>query len=160
MQSQGRCSNGDRELYEAKRDGAPAFLFSHHPLMPAPGGVGEGYVLSNYEVVLKVLDRYPNVRAAFSGHLHTNRVWERDGVTHVCTSAIDSYPCSWRLFRVRSRTLRAETHHLLLAEDLRTIAGMNLDHRLRKLQRGENSDLQFSINLTAGSTKKLFRRDN
>jgi Icc protein len=137
----------DRELYESTRKGEIALLFSHHPLLPAPGGIGEGYVLSNSEDALEVIDGHSNVRAAFSGHLHINRIWERKQVTHICTSAIDSYPCSWRLLHVGQHTLNVETYHLVLDDDLRRMAEMNLDHSLKKLQRGIERDLKFSINL-------------
>jgi len=58
------------------------------------------WMVRNYAVVQELLDEYPNVRLALSGHHHAAKIDTINRTTYVAGPAIVSYPCAFRLFDV------------------------------------------------------------
>ncbi len=58
------------------------------------------WMVRNHAAVRELLDQYPNVRLALSGHHHVAKVDTINRTTYVSDPAIVSYPCAFRLFNV------------------------------------------------------------
>jgi 3',5'-cyclic AMP phosphodiesterase CpdA len=137
----------DGELKTARSKGQPALLFTHHPLMEGPGGLGAGAGLKNSREVLDLLDRHNHIKGVFAGHWHVNRIWQRNGVYHIASAAVDTYPCSWRLVQAGPDGLRVQTRRLALSAPMESIAAEALSPTLRSLQEGTQTDREFLVPL-------------
>ncbi len=58
------------------------------------------WMVRNHAEVRELLEQYPNVRLALSGHHHAAKIDTIDRTTYVAGPAIVSYPCAFRLFNV------------------------------------------------------------
>jgi 3',5'-cyclic AMP phosphodiesterase CpdA len=79
-------------------------VVTHQPLLPtSPRDATPEWSLwmtRNHAAVRDVLERYPNVRMAISGHHHASRVETVNNITYVADPAIVTYPCAFRVFTV------------------------------------------------------------
>jgi 3',5'-cyclic AMP phosphodiesterase CpdA len=79
-------------------------LFTHQLLMPTTpkdkSPEWSFWMVRNHEKVRSVLEKYPNVRLAISGHHHVSSVITAGNVTYVSDPAVVTYPCSFRSFSV------------------------------------------------------------
>eukprot|EP00192_Tetraselmis_astigmatica_P013236 CAMPEP_0117671066 /NCGR_PEP_ID=MMETSP0804-20121206/13120_1 /TAXON_ID=1074897 /ORGANISM="Tetraselmis astigmatica, Strain CCMP880" /LENGTH=338 /DNA_ID=CAMNT_0005479471 /DNA_START=250 /DNA_END=1266 /DNA_ORIENTATION=- len=77
----------DSECQEAAQDGQQVIIFSHVPL--CPGTCDPITLVWNYEEVMQVLHRHPNVVASFCGHTHNDSYVQDDvGIHHVVLKGI------------------------------------------------------------------------
>ncbi len=67
------------------------------------------WMVRNHPVVRELLDQYPNVRLALSGHHHVAKVDTINRTTYASDPAIVSYPCAFRLFDVAPEGIRIRT---------------------------------------------------
>lgn len=97
--------------------GQPTCIAVHYPVLSLP----EHFFLAEYnfagalengELLAGVLDKYPQVRAVFSGHAHTNAITENGEVLYVNTSALPEYPVEFREVQVYADRLEIKTHGL------------------------------------------------
>jgi len=92
----------------------PTILAMHYPAIPIPKrmhrpGMKDAGCLDNGDLLLDVLQRFPQVRAIFSGHVHMNFVEYRGGLTHIVTSSLPEYPTEYRDVRVLPDRLEIST---------------------------------------------------
>lgn len=86
----------DKELSKSKND--TVLIFLHTPIIEPMHS--EGHRLLNADEVLKVINKYKNPIAVFSGHYHTTKVTQMKNVLHVSTPSLVSYPNAFRLVKV------------------------------------------------------------
>lgn len=86
----------DKELSKSKGD--TVLIFTHVPLVEPLHS--ESHKLLNADEVLKVISKYKNPIAIFSGHYHTTKITKMKNVLHVSTPSMVSYPNAFRLVRV------------------------------------------------------------
>lgn len=89
----------DKELARSKRD--VVLIFVHHPLVEPLHS--EGHMVLNSGEVLKVINKYKNPIAVFSGHYHTTKVTKLGNVLHVSTPSLVSYPNAFRIVKICSQ---------------------------------------------------------
>lgn len=68
----------EKKIKDAQKNSKNVIVFSHHPLYPDNGLEA----LNNHEI-LNVLEKYPNVKAAFSGHHHPGNFAVYKGIPFV-----------------------------------------------------------------------------
>ena len=89
----------DRELSKSKND--VVLIFSHVPLVEPLHS--ENHRLLNADEVLKVINKYKNPIAVFSGHYHTTKITQMGNVLHVSTPSLVSYPNAFRIIKVNNQ---------------------------------------------------------
>ncbi len=60
----------------------PCLLFTHFPLAENEAVQDECAFMKNRDAVKEIIRNDPNIKAVFSGHQHTPKVLEEDGITH------------------------------------------------------------------------------
>lgn len=89
----------DKELSKSKND--VVLIFIHHPLVEPLKS--DSHRVLNSDEVLKVINKYKNPIAIFSGHYHTTKITQLGNVLHVSTPSLVSYPNAFRIVRVNSQ---------------------------------------------------------
>ncbi len=97
--------------------GLPTIVAMHPPLIPIPKrmhrpGFKDAGHLDNASLTLEILRRYPQVKAAISGHVHMHFIERRGGITHIATGAMPEYPCEYREIQVYEDRMELLTHGL------------------------------------------------
>jgi len=79
-------------------------IVTHQLLLPTNAGdsspEGALWMVKNHGAVREMLEKYPNVRMAISGHHHASKVETVNGITYVADPAIVTYPCAFRVLTV------------------------------------------------------------
>lgn len=89
----------DKELFKSKND--VVLIFLHVPIVePLHSNT---HKLLNSDEVLKVINKYKNPIAIFSGHYHTTKITQVGNVLHVSTPSLVSYPNAFRIIRVNNQ---------------------------------------------------------
>jgi len=89
----------DKELSKSKND--VVLIFLHNPLLEPMHSAS--HVVLNSDEVLKVINKYKNPIAIFSGHYHTTKITKLGNVLHVSTPSLVSYPNSFRIVKVSNQ---------------------------------------------------------
>lgn len=89
----------DKELAKSKND--VVLIFIHMPFVEPLHS--ESHRILNSDEVLKVITKYKNPIAIFSGHYHTTKITQIGNVLHVSTPSMVSYPNSFRVVKVCSQ---------------------------------------------------------
>lgn len=86
----------DKQLAKSKSD--VVLIFMHNPLVEPLNS--PSHKIINSDEVLKVINKYKNPIAIFSGHYHTTKITQIGNVLHVSTPSLVSYPNAFRIVRV------------------------------------------------------------
>lgn len=89
----------DKELARSKND--VVLIFMHHPLVEPLKS--DSHKVLNADEVLKVINKYKNPIAIFSGHYHTTKITQLGNVLHVSTPSLVSYPNAFRIVKVNNQ---------------------------------------------------------
>lgn len=89
----------DKQLARSKKD--VVLIFMHHPLVEPLHS--ESHKVVNADEVLKVINKYKNPIAIFSGHYHTTKITKIGNVLHVSTPSLVSYPNAFRIVKITSQ---------------------------------------------------------
>ena len=89
----------DKELSRSKND--VVLIFMHYPLVEPLHS--ESHRVLNADEVLKVINKYKNPIAIFSGHYHTTKITQLGNVLHVSTPSLVSYPNAFRIVKVNNQ---------------------------------------------------------
>lgn len=89
----------DKELSKSKND--TVLIFIHGPLVEPLHSAS--HVTLNADEVLKVINKYKNPIAIFSGHYHTTKITLMGNVLHVSTPSLVSYPNAFRIVKVNNQ---------------------------------------------------------
>ena len=88
----------DKELSESGNN--TVLIFMHVPLKQP--FTSDSHRLLNSESMYKILHKYNNPIAIFTGHYHTTKVSKEDNIIHVSTPALISYPNAFRFVTVHN----------------------------------------------------------
>lgn len=88
----------DKELSKSKHD--VVLIFLHNPLVEPLHS--ESHKVLNADEVLKVINKYKNPIAIFSGHYHTTKITQLGNVLHVSTPSMVSYPNAFRIVKINN----------------------------------------------------------
>lgn len=86
----------DKQLSKSKNE--VVLIFLHVPLVEPLHS--ESHRLLNADEVLKVINKYKNPIAIFSGHYHTTKITKIGNVLHVSTPSLVSYPNAFRIVKI------------------------------------------------------------
>lgn len=86
----------DKQL--SKYRNCTVLIFMHMPLVEPLHS--ESHRILNSEEVLKVITKYKNPIAIFTGHYHTTKIKQIGNVLHVSTPSLVSYPNAFRIVKV------------------------------------------------------------
>lgn len=89
----------DNELSRSKND--VVLIFMHGPLVEPLHS--QTHLTLNANEVLKVINKYKNPIAIFSGHYHTTKVTQMGNVLNVSTPSLVSYPNAFRIIKVNNQ---------------------------------------------------------
>lgn len=89
----------DKELSKSKND--VVLIFMHHPLVEPLKS--DSHKVLNADEALKVITKYKNPIAIFSGHYHTTKITQLGNILHVSTPSLVSYPNAFRIVKVSSQ---------------------------------------------------------
>lgn len=89
----------NKELSRSKR--STVLIFLHMPLVEPLHS--ESHRILNSDEVLKVINKYKNPIAIFSGHYHTTKITQCGNVLHVSTPSLVSYPNAFRIVKVTNQ---------------------------------------------------------
>jgi 3',5'-cyclic-AMP phosphodiesterase len=89
----------DKELSKSKHN--TVLIFMHNPLVEPLHS--ESHKVLNADEVLKVINKYKNPIAIFSGHYHTTKITQIGNVLHVSTPSLVSYPNAFRIVKVSNQ---------------------------------------------------------
>lgn len=89
----------DKELSKSKND--IVLIFLHNPLVEPIHS--ESHIVLNSDEVLKVIEKYKNPIAIFSGHYHTTKITQLKNILHVSTPSLVSYPNSFRIVKINNQ---------------------------------------------------------
>ncbi len=95
----------------------PTCIALHYPPLAMPVRLrrpdyNDAGSLENGDLLVNVISRYPQVKAIFAGHVHTNAVVRRNGVVQIATSALPEYPVEFREIKVYRDRMEICTHEL------------------------------------------------
>ena len=101
---------GDLEAHRA----LPTIVAVHEPAVRIPKrmrrpGMKDAGHLDNGPLLIETLQRYPHVKALFSGHMHMHFIERAGGLTHVITGAMPEYPTEYRDVHVYEDRLEIHT---------------------------------------------------
>ncbi len=88
----------DKEIKEAGN--SIILIFMHVPLKQPFSS--DTHRLLNADAMYRVLHKYNNPIAIFTGHYHTTRVMYQDNIIHVSTPALISYPNAFRFITIHN----------------------------------------------------------
>jgi 3',5'-cyclic AMP phosphodiesterase CpdA len=125
----------------------PTIVAVHYPPIPAPPrlryeGFRDAGKLENGPELLELLSRHKQVRAVFTGHVHSNFVEERHGITQVTTGAMPEFPCEYRVIEVHED--RLEVYCQPLSDPGFAERSLIPEHRITA---GEPQDRRVTISL-------------
>lgn len=89
----------DKELSRSRN--STVLIFMHHPLVEPMHS--QSHLVLNSDEVLKVITKYKNPIAIFSGHYHTTKITQMGNVLHVSTPSLVSYPNAFRIVKVSTQ---------------------------------------------------------
>lgn len=89
----------NKELSRSKND--TVLIFMHMPLVEPLHS--ESHRILNSDEVLKVINKYKNPIAIFSGHYHTTKITQMGNVLHISTPSLVSYPDAFRIVKVSNQ---------------------------------------------------------
>ncbi len=83
----------------------PVIIGMHEPALPTPKrmqrpGYNDSGALDNGVMLLELLERHPQVKTIFSGHMHMHYIERHKHITQVVTSALPEFPCEYREVQV------------------------------------------------------------
>ena len=92
----------------------PTVISLHYPVLPIPSrmcrpGFKNGGYLDNGGLLMHTLQRYPQVKAIFAGHVHMHYVEQKNGITQIVTGALPEFPVEYREVRVHADKLEVYT---------------------------------------------------
>jgi len=92
----------------------PTCIATHYPVVALPQyfyrpEYNFAGSLENGDLLAHVLSRYPQVKAVFSGHVHTNSISKDNGVVYITTSALPEYPVEFREVEVYEDRIEIKT---------------------------------------------------
>jgi 3',5'-cyclic AMP phosphodiesterase CpdA len=95
----------------------PTIIAVHEPFVPTPKRMRrleykDSGAVDNGDLLLRLVGRYPQVKAIFSGHMHMNYIERVGDITQVVTSALPEYPTEFRVVDVHEDRLELRTHVL------------------------------------------------
>ncbi len=95
----------------------PTCIATHYPALPVPErlqrpGYQHAGALENGELLMNVLSKYPQVKALFCGHVHTNSITWRHDIVQISTSALPEYPVEFREVLVYQDRMEVKTRGL------------------------------------------------
>lgn len=86
----------DKELSKSKND--TVLIFLHHPVVEPM--CSESHRIINSDEVMRVIQKYKNPIAIFSGHYHTTKIIQIGNILNVSTPSLVSYPNAFRIVKV------------------------------------------------------------
>jgi len=89
----------DKELSKSKND--VVLIFLHVPIIEPLHS--QNHCLLNADEVLKVLNKYKNPIAVFSGHYHTTKIIQQKNILYVSTPSMVSYPNAFRIVKINNQ---------------------------------------------------------
>lgn len=89
----------DKELSKSKND--IVLIFLHNPLVEPFHS--QSHKVLNSDEILKVISKYKNPIAIFSGHYHTTKVIQQKNVLNVSTPSLVSYPNAFRIVKISNQ---------------------------------------------------------
>jgi 3',5'-cyclic AMP phosphodiesterase CpdA len=134
------------ELNDALDEGQQVLIFAHQLVSPSEEFEELSARVDNSEEVMRIIDGFNNILAMFHGHLHLNRIVERNNVFHTITAGIICYPMMWRKITVDNGLIRIRSAQLNLPRLLAKSA-VSRDDRGTKLL-GSETDRDFIIQRT------------
>ena len=92
----------------------PTIVGCHYPAAGVPERMQrpsyqDSGALGNGDLLIGALERHPQVKAIFSGHMHMNYVVKLDGLTQVVTGSLPEYPVEYRDVQVFDDRLEVST---------------------------------------------------
>jgi len=66
----------------------PTLIFTHYPICEDPNHEDECMFMKNRDEVKKIIKKYGNVRAVFSGHQHLSKTFIEDGIPHFLVGSL------------------------------------------------------------------------
>jgi len=93
----------DKELSKSKDD--VVLIFMHGPLIEPMHS--SNHLTLNADEALKIINKYKNPIAVFSGHYHTTKITQMANVLHVSTPSMVSYPNSFRIVKINNQKNKA-----------------------------------------------------
>ncbi len=121
-------------------------IFAHQLVSPSEEFEELSARVDNSEEVMRIIDGFNNILAMFHGHLHLNRIVERNNVFHTITAGIICYPMMWRKITVDNGLIRIRSAQLNFPRLLAKSA-VSRDDRGTKLL-GSETDRDFIIQRT------------
>ena len=94
----------DKQLRKYKR--RPVIILQHYPIIdPSEYGAGlKSHRTYQPEKYFKVLDKYNNVLAIVTGHLHMNGEVMKNGVYHITTPSLIAEPNTYKIIDIVSKS--------------------------------------------------------
>lgn len=93
----------DKELAKSKND--VVLIFMHGPLVEPLHSTS--HTTLNADKALRIINKYKNPIAIFSGHYHTTKITQMGNVLHVSTPSLISYPNAFRIVKVTNQKNKA-----------------------------------------------------
>jgi predicted phosphodiesterase len=100
-----------------RHQGIPTVMASHYPAVPVPPrmqrpGYKDSGPLDNGDMLIKFLEKYPQVFTIFSGHMHMHYIEQIGTIHQVVTGALPEFPIEFRIIDVYNDRLEITTHGL------------------------------------------------
>lgn len=99
----------------------PTLIASHYPALPVPPRMRrpdymDSGILDNGDLLIEVLERFPQVKAIFSGHMHMHYITASKRIVQVVTGALPEYPVEYREITVHEDHMEIKTAGLSNSE--------------------------------------------
>lgn len=145
-QMHGRIGAEQQRWLEAKLDEhcrRRILVFIHHVF---DWSVADGMYIENADVVRPLLIGAQAAKAVFMGHAHTNRIACVDGMYEIVTSALSSWPLTFRWIDLDENTLVVRTEKLHVSPEIEAEAIAAWNAYLRDY-RGESNENDLNADL-------------
>lgn len=119
------------------------FVFVHHVF---DWSEMDGMYIENADAIRPMLLESRAVKAIFMGHAHTNRITPFGGLYEIATSALSSWPLTFRWVDIEPARLRVRTEKLDVPDDLEAEALAAWERHPRPY-RGETTETDLNADL-------------
>lgn len=107
----------DNELYKSRKK--VVLIFLHHPIVQPFSS--PSHSITNAMEADKIIHKYSNPIAVFSGHYHVTRIKQKNNVIYVSTPSLVTYPYAYRLVKIKDKRKKTTFEFVLKTVDIKAL---------------------------------------
>lgn len=106
---------------DLEKNKLPCFVFTHFPIVDCKEVTDPFAYMKNRDEVMEIINKDTNIKAVFSGHIHTPRVIEKNGINHYIVGSPTFSPKGngiaigvYRMIEIDGDEIKVTEHNIVL----------------------------------------------